>query len=260
MMVNQYGPVFGGIVIVLSFVSCNFWISRRCRRANLKLPEINTPTVQETHPNIPVSSIEEREIESDYSDYETINEHEIIPYPLVTASFGPLSTLDGKQPTSKRTSISDSHSSSDRSYLDVIDDKTYLNPYQSMDVNCNTVDIHTYSIMTNECTYDIPSLNVSVKPDLKNEIDLHPSIKQTEIEVLAYMKQIPCNDSHSAIPSRIVLDCSEITSPEGCADTLFGPSSHSKDSIENIKTFICDDESQTNSNISTGPNVMSTLL
>lgn len=257
-MINQYGPVMGVIVIVLSFVSCNFWISHRCRKTNLKLPEINISTVQDTHTNILASSIEEREIESDNSDYETINEHEILPYPLVTASFGPLSTSNGKQQASKRTSTSDSHSSSDRSYLDVIDDKTYLNPYQSMDVNGDTVDIHTYCLMTNECNNDISSLHVSVNPDLKNEIDLLPSIEQTEIDV--DIKQIPDTDSHFTKASRIVVDCLDITSHGRSADTVLGPLPHSKSSIENITTLICVDESHNNANISTGPNVMSSLL
>lgn len=255
MMMTQYGPLMGGFVIVLLFVSCNFWISRRCRRANLKHPEINTPSVLERQ-RID-STIEIRETESNNSDYETINEHEMLPYPLVAASapIDDFSIFSKRQHMSNRTSVSDSQSSSDRSYLEVIDDKTYLNPYQSMEVTRDTVEIHTYCMTTEECKNHIPSK--SEQPELKYALNQDPSLEQLAIEfdVLSNIKQIHKFDFNTATASRI-----DVSSLRDSSDTDSGTLSNYKYSIENISVLVCDEDSLHNSNVLKRPNVMSTLL
>lgn len=243
----------GSIIIVLLFVSCNFWINRRCRRENSKLPEINAPSLQERQNTVPDSS-EVREIELDNSDYETINEHEMLPCPLVIDSIERLSTSSRKQQTSKRTSKSDSQSSSDRSYLDVIDEKIYLNPYQSMNLTGDSDNIHNYCLMTEECKYDIPS--GSVQPDSNQHLSLEHHVSEASY----YVKQIPKKGANSAINSRIVADFQDITSLEDRSENDLETLSDYNHSDENITALKCDGELLHVSNILKGSNVMASFL
>ncbi|VDI54008.1 Hypothetical predicted protein [Mytilus galloprovincialis] len=79
------------------------------------------------------------------SAYESINENEMLPFPLCVAFGDNSSNLDDEAFASVRSSIRGKSSSSENSYLEVIDNDSYLNPYQPIEFHQDSEIVHNYS-------------------------------------------------------------------------------------------------------------------
>ena len=143
----HYGILAVGFVLLLiSSILCNVCINHKCKKAGLKISQNDERVVPTGPPH---------EIEDVFSQYETIDENNMEPMQMVEKVEG--------------TSSVNSNSSSDRSYLEVIDiDDDYLNPYQPIETNNQSDILHTY------CTLNMvssPEYEATTQQEAKMECD-----------------------------------------------------------------------------------------
>ncbi|CAG2223616.1 unnamed protein product [Mytilus edulis] len=137
-----YGSLIASFALVLiGVVVCIIRISHHRRRVKFK---INTETVIESSIQNPASPDSEETTELNNSGYETINESEMLSY-LALMSRIKEDNVNRTTPLVERETNTDSISSTSTTYIDVIDNSIYLNPYQSVAEPRDLNDIHMYS-------------------------------------------------------------------------------------------------------------------
>ncbi|XP_052065815.1 uncharacterized protein LOC127705527 [Mytilus californianus] len=140
-----YGLFIGAAVLVLiMFVVCSIWISRRFTDIQLKLDaRVQNHLNQTEEHTMDLNENTDERIDR-MSDYDSINENEMLPFSSVVVFGDKDSSLDTDNIATTHTCIHENTSSSDNSYLEVIDDSTYLNPYQSIEVQHDSKIDHDY--------------------------------------------------------------------------------------------------------------------
>jgi len=147
-----YGILAVGFVLVLiSSILFNVCINHKCKKAGLKISQNDERVVPTGPPH---------EIEDVFSQYETIDVN----------NMEPMQVIEKVEATANpRTSSVSSNSSSDRSYVEVIDiDDDYLNPYQPIETNNQSDILHKY------CTLNMvssPEYEATTQPEAKMECD-----------------------------------------------------------------------------------------
>ncbi|CAC5409020.1 unnamed protein product [Mytilus coruscus] len=140
-----YGLFIGAALLVLiMFVVCFIWIRHRFRDIQLKIDAGVQNHLNETEEHAMDLNDDTDERIDRISDYESINENEVFPFPSVVVFSDKDSKLDTDNIATNHACIHENTSSSDNSYLEVIDDSTYLNPYQSIEVHHDSEIVHDY--------------------------------------------------------------------------------------------------------------------
>ncbi|CAC5400589.1 OAS [Mytilus coruscus] len=126
------------------FVVSSIWISHRFRDIQLKINSRVQNHLNETEEHAMDLNDDTDERIDRISDYDSINENEMLPFPSVVVLGDKDLSLDTDNIATNHACIHENTSSSDNSYLEVIDDSTYLNPYQSIDVQQDSIIVHDY--------------------------------------------------------------------------------------------------------------------
>ncbi|CAC5378556.1 unnamed protein product [Mytilus coruscus] len=149
-MEEAYGPLAGGLLLFFFlFIGVNILITRRCRTVYLKTDEINNeaePSDNNSNGSPLHLNVSFQQMEIDMSVYETINENEMLPY------FIRVRPENDQEETSSTNSLpcSSPSSTSDQSYLEVIDDNAYINPYATISSNIDVNDQHLYCTISDQ--------------------------------------------------------------------------------------------------------------
>lgn len=201
-----HGSLIASFALVLiGVVVCIIRISHHRRRVKFK---INTETVIESRlqSRNPASPNSEETTELNHSGYETINESEMLSYPALMSRIKE-DNVNRTTPLVERKTNTDSISSSSTTYIDVIDNSIYLNPYQSVAEPRDLNDIHMYSCIAEmnkskrRFTFPTPPgraisfLSEIYKPLSKTVSN--PTFAQFEIQttIQATQSVIRCNDN-----------------------------------------------------------------
>lgn len=148
-ILRKFYRLFIGValLVLVMFVVCSIWISRRFRQIQLKIDARKQNHLNENEEQSVDLKDDTSERIDRISDYDSINENEMIP--------GPSSIVLGDKGSSSDTNnIATTHSchddtlSSDNSYLEVIDDSTYQNDYQSIEIYHGSGIVHDYCTTT----------------------------------------------------------------------------------------------------------------
>lgn len=151
------------------------------------------------------------------SEYETINENEMLPF-LSSLTFDDHDlNIDRDTIATIHSSKSENTSSSENSYLQVIDDDSYLHHYQSMEIRTEPELVHVYSTISaiNYLDLCFPKLSnspfeelsdcVSEKKFEKDQL-LSPAhfevyeLATSEIIDIREKLMLPTSNSHSELP------------------------------------------------------------
>lgn len=173
--------------------------------------------------------------EDTISEYETINENEMLPF-LSSLTFDDHDlNIERDTIATIHSSKSGNTSSSENSYLQVIDDDSYLHHYQSMEIRTEPELVHVYSTISaiNYLDLCFPKLS---NPPLKELSDcvsenkfekdqlLSPShyevheLATSEIIDIREKLMLPTLNSHSELP-KSKPDCFEILTIEHNSDS-----------------------------------------
>ncbi|CAC5409023.1 unnamed protein product [Mytilus coruscus] len=197
-----YGLFIGAaLLLFVMFIVCNIWISRRCRDIPLKKEDAGEPN----HSNETAEhAIAPNEIETDeevdrISDYESINENEILPFPSGIAFGGKDSSLDTETFSTNHSCKHENNSSSDNSYLEVIDDDTYLNPYQSIEIHHDSELVHDYCTTSSFNFLEMCSPKLTEKPQNEHysTCDTNVSIGHDKLDITVQSESPEINASFS---------------------------------------------------------------
>lgn len=196
MLGKFYGLFIGAALLLLfMFVVCNIWISRRCRDISLKIEhprETNHPNETAEH-EIDLNEFQMDEVIDKISDYESINENEILPineneifpFPSDIASRCKDSSLDTETFSTNHSCKLENTSSSDNSYLEVIDDDTYLNPYETIQILHDSKIDHDYCTTSSFDFLEMcsPKLSEKSSTDQYSTCDTEVSINHDKLDV-----------------------------------------------------------------------------
>lgn len=207
-----YGLFIGAACLLLfMFVVCNIWISRRCRSTHLKIEDIggqNNSNETAEHANA-LDDIDKDDREGSISEYDSIDENDMLPFPF-RASFA-IGTNDSM--LDQGTNYSGKHgntSSSDNSYLEVIDDDPYLNPYQCIQINDESEIVHDYCTTSAFDNLQLCSANISdVSPNAQYytcDADVNMSREKIVVKVQFGL------DQYATVPSDEMKDTEMIHS------------------------------------------------
>lgn len=202
MLSKFYGLFIGAAFLLLfMFVVCNIWISRRCRDISLKIKDQRgTNHSNETAEHeIALNDIQTDEVVDKISDYESINENEVFPFPSDIAFRYKESSLDTEIFSTSHSSKLENTSSSDNSYLVVIDDDTYLNPYESIQIRHESEIVHDYCTTSNINFLETCSPGHIEKPpnNQYSTCDTEVIIDHDKLDVTVQSETPACNASSS---------------------------------------------------------------
>ncbi|XP_052064555.1 uncharacterized protein LOC127704503 [Mytilus californianus] len=149
---NTFSGLFIGsaVLVLLMFAVCYIWISRRFKEIHLKTEVVDgTNPSNEAHKHaIALHDIDTDERSVRLSEYDSINENEMLPFPSGVAFDDKDSNSDRETITTIHSSKSGNTSSLENLYLEVIDDDSYLNPYQSIETDHDLEKVHNYSTIS----------------------------------------------------------------------------------------------------------------
>lgn len=209
-------------------------MSRRCRELHLKSEVVAVSNLSnEAAMDIQVVVPDERE--DRLSEYDSINELAMLPFQSSIAFFDNNSNLEAETIATNHSSKSVNSSSSESSYLEVIDDDSYLNPYQSIDTQHSSDVFHNYSSISAIDNLELRfsmlrdvspfqkfavSLN-EVRIEQNNENSLaHSDVKELEKVTFNELRDndcLPIQGSYSE-SSEINIVCSGMSTPENGMD------------------------------------------
>ncbi|CAC5398505.1 unnamed protein product [Mytilus coruscus] len=126
------------------FVVSSIWISHRLRDIQLKLDARVQNHLNQTEEHAMDLNDDTDEQLDRISDYDSINENEMLPFPSVDVFRDKESNLDTDNIATIQSCNHYSTPSSDNLYHEVIDDSVYLNPYQSIEIHWNSKKVHDY--------------------------------------------------------------------------------------------------------------------
>lgn len=170
---NNYGVIGGCLILGLCFLFASIILKcykSRTTDQNRSQNTVQSSVARESTGNLPV--IGRVSYEYDVHDYESINESEMlqdvlssiqIREPNLSNAIQLPSSSSSNSNATHPSSISSSTNSQDNSYLEVIDDDNYLNPYQMIKTEDRLENKHTYCLITHNDVYanDSNSLEVS---------------------------------------------------------------------------------------------------
>lgn len=126
------------------FVICSIFISPRFRDIQLKIDLGVQNHLNETEEKAVNLNDDNDERVDSLSDYDSIIEKEMIPGPSCIVLGDKGSNLDINNIATTHSCNHENTSSSDNSYLEVIDDSTYQHDYQSIEIYHGSGIVHDY--------------------------------------------------------------------------------------------------------------------
>lgn len=169
---NNYGIIGGCLILGLCFLFASIILKcfkSRTTDQNRSQNTVQSNVAHETTSNLP--SIGRVSNEYDVHDYESIDESEIlhdvlssiqIREPHLSNAIQLPSSSSSNSNDTHPSSISSSTNSQDNSYLEVIDDDNYLNPYQMIKTEDGSENKHTYCLITHNDNYVNDSVRLEV--------------------------------------------------------------------------------------------------
>lgn len=179
-----------GLALVLFLsVLCNFCINRKCKKGSSPiLKESPTSQLQIMEENIRNDNqrLSLKEMD-EISVYESINENQMLSnLALAMQSNG---RTVGQL---KRSQLTSSTTSSEKSYSEIADDNAYLNPYQPMKSDRESSNLHKYSTTSNtdkslqkpQCDDDVQHASTILEADVVNLSDNESSPDDDNDEII----------------------------------------------------------------------------
>ncbi|CAC5398503.1 unnamed protein product [Mytilus coruscus] len=192
-----YGLLIGAVLLVLCIsVACNIWISLRCRKVQLKtdVADRSNQSNETAEHAMVLNEVVPDTQEDRTSEYESINENEMLPFQFCVAFGDNSSNLDDEAIATVHSSLRGNTSSSENSYLEVIDNDSYLNPYQPIENQHESEIVHNYSKIASLdyldlCFPKLINLPLENFPDCGSDISIvhykFYSLRRSEVNQIA---------------------------------------------------------------------------
>lgn len=212
--------------------ACNIWFSLRCRKVQFKTDVTDRQNQSNEIANhaMVVNEVVPDTQEDKNSEYESINENEMLPIQYCVAFGENSSNLDEETIATVHSSIGGNTSSSENSYLEVIDNDSYLNPYQPIEIHHDSELVHSYSKIASLNYLDLcfpklinlPLENLSVcRNDTRIESYKFYSLPRSEVNQIAAVVCNGVRDNDKLSTSESITESPEINLSYSKKSTLY---------------------------------------